>query len=275
MFVPCDTKSDNTTQIDNPTVCILIYAFHMRKIVITSGKGGVGKTTVTASLGRSLADEGYKVVLVDGDIGLNNLDVVVGVEHRVVYDIGDVLRGKCRLSQALVDADNSLAVLPSAADSSSMSAQAFRGVIDSLAAYDFVLIDCPAGIENGFHRAVSAADEAIVVTTPSASAIRDADKVISLLGSYRLLDVSLVVNRVRTDMVQRGEMLGALEIGRLLHVPPIGIIPEDDCITLYQQLGRVPDFALSDRAMRALAKNVANGTKDIKEFTPKRRRRWL
>lgn len=117
-----------------------------------------------------------------------------------------------------------------------------------------MIVDCPAGIEHGFHRAVSACDEAIVVTTPSASAIRDADKVISLLASYRLKDVSLVVNRVRSDMIARGEMLSASEISSLLHLAPIGVIPDDDMITLYQQLGTIPQHAISNRAYDVLAK---------------------
>lgn len=243
----------------------------MRNIVITSGKGGVGKTTVTATLGRKLASQGYKVVLIDGDVGLNNLDVVTGIESRVVYDIGDVLAGKCRAFQALVsDTESSMRVLPSCKDSTLLTAQAFRGVVDGFRDFDFVLIDCPAGIEHGFHRAVSSANEAIVVTTPSVSAIRDADKVISLLASYRLADVSLVVNRVRPDMVARGEMLGAGEIGSLLHTPPIGVIPEDDMITLYQQIGRVPDFAPSDKAYNALAKNVAQCSKIFVDVAAKR-----
>ncbi|MEG2540260.1 MAG: septum site-determining protein MinD [Clostridia bacterium] len=250
----------------------------MRKIVVTSGKGGVGKTTVTATLGRKLADMNFRVVLVDGDVGLNNLDVVVGVESRVVYDIGDVLSGKCRAFQALVsDNDSLVKVLPSARDSSLLTAQAFRGVVDSLSDFDFVLIDCPAGIEHGFHRAVSAADEAIVVTTPSASAIRDADKVISLLHSYKLSDIGLVINRVRADMVARGDMMSATEIGRLLRTLPVGVVPEDDCITLYQQLGRVPDFAASDSAYGILAENIAKGEKlfvDVAERKHKRLR-WI
>lgn len=259
--------------------CLLLYAFSMRKIVITSGKGGVGKTTVTATLGRKLSDFGFRVVLVDGDIGLNNLDVVVGVDSKVVYDIGDVLLGKCRAYQALVcDNESAVRVLPSVRDSSAITAQAFRGVVDSLSEFDFVLIDCPAGIEHGFHRAVSAADEALVVTTPSASAIRDADKVISMLQSYRLSDVSLVVNRVRADMVVRGEMMSAAEIGKLLHTSPIGVIPEDDCITLYQQLGRVPDFALSEKAYNVLAENVASSEKVFVDVDMRRKfkkLRWL
>ncbi len=240
--------------------------------MVTSGKGGVGKTTVTATLGRKLALVGYKVVLVDGDVGLNNLDVVTGIERRVVYDISDVLQGRCRAFQALVgDAESPMKILPSSRDCAQITAQAFRNIVDGLCEFDFVIVDCPAGIEHGFHRAVSACDEAIVVTTPSASAIRDADKVISLLASYRLKDVSLVVNRVRADMIARGEMLSASEISSLLHLVPIGVIPDDDMITLYQQLGTIPEHAISNRAYDYLAKNVAQNSKIFVDVTPKRR----
>ncbi len=244
----------------------------MRKIVVTSGKGGVGKTTVTALIGRKLSSLGYRVVLVDGDVGLNNLDVVMGVENKVVYDIADVLDGRCRLSQALVaDSESGVMVLPSSSRKFDMTPQAFRGVVDSIKNVDFVVIDCPAGIEEGFHRAVSSANEGIVVTTPSASAIRDADKVISLLSSYRLDDLSLVVNRLRYDMTRRGEMLSATEIGSLLHLPVIGAIPEDDHVTLSQQLGKVPDYAVSERCGELLAQNIENGIKQLVEPYKKRR----
>lgn len=249
----------------------------MRKIVVTSGKGGVGKTTVTATLGRHLADMGYRVVLVDADVGLNNLDVVTGVESRVVYDIGDVLAGRCSVYQALVqDHESAARVLPSTGGGEEISAQAFRALVDNVPDADFVLIDCPAGIERGFHRAVSAANEALVVTTPSASAIRDADKVVSLLAAYRLDDVSVVVNRIRPDMVSRGEMMSVEDVCGLLRTPAVGAIPEDDCITLYQQLGRVPDFALSERAYERLASNVARREKKVAELRkPRKRRRWF
>ena len=241
------------------------------KVAIT-GKGGVGKTTVTATLGRKLALHGYRVVLVDGDVGLNNLDVVTGIERRVVYDIGDVLTGRCRAFQALVDdTESPMKILPSSKDSALLTTQAFRGVVDGFCDFDFVIVDCPAGIEQGFHRAVSACDEAIVVTTPSASAIRDADKVIRLLASYRLKDVSLVVNRVRADMIARGEMLTASEVSSLLHIVPIGVIPDDDMITLYQQLGTIPEHAISNKAYDYLAKNVAQNSKVFVDVTPKRR----
>lgn len=241
--------------------------------MVTSGKGGVGKTTVTATLGRQLADMGYSVVLVDADVGLNNLDVATGVESRVVYDLSDVLAGRCSVTQALVaDHESAALVLPSSPACFGLSAQAFRGVLEGLEG-DFLLIDCPAGVEEGFHRAVSAAREAIVVTTPSASAIRDADKVIALLSAYRLDDVSAVVNRVRPDMVSRGEMMSVEEVCALLRVPAIGAVPEDDCITLYQQLGRVPDFAPSEKAFRQLAENVARREKKLTAAVRGRRRR--
>ena len=243
----------------------IIYNNVMRKIVITSGKGGVGKTTVTATLGRRLAKDGFRVCLVDGDVGLNNLDVATGIEARVVYDVGDVLRGKCRPFQALVrDNETDMRILPSTNLCEDISAQAFRGVVDGLdGAFDFVLIDCPAGIEHGFHRAVSSADEAIVVTTPYASAIRDADKVLRLLDTYHLKDVSLVVNRVRLDLVRKGEALTAQEIANLLYAKLVGVIPDDDVIAITQQLGKSSDFAPSAKAFSLLAKNVEEGSAEL------------
>ena len=241
---------------------------------MTSGKGGVGKTTVVAELGRRLAEMGYKVVAVDGDVGLNNLDVVTAIDMRVVYDISDVVMGKCRPFQALVqDSQSSMRILPSSRDSTLLTAQAFGRVIDSLFEFDFVLIDCPAGIEQGFHRAVSCSNEAIVVTTPSISSIRDADKVIGLLSSYNMCDTALVVNRVRADMVAKGEMVGAKDVGALLHLPVIGVIPEDDMITTFQQLGSVPRGALSNKAYDLLASNVAKRSKIFCDIVYKRR--WL
>lgn len=229
----------------------------MRKIVVTSGKGGVGKTTVCASLGRSLSNMGQKVVLVDADVGLNNLDVAMALENRIVYDIVDVISGKCQLSQALIqDMESGLMVLSSTSENPIVTAKTFGEVINSMDDFDYVLVDCPAGIENGFHRAISSADEAIVVTTPSVSAVRDADKVISLLQGYNMKKIDIIVNRLRADMVGRGEMMTAMEISRLLRIPPLGIVPEDDCITLYSQIGKIPDFASSDRAFHILAENL-------------------
>lgn len=206
-----------------------------RKIVITSGKGGVGKTTVVANLGIALALTGASVVMVDGDIGLNNLDVAMSCENRIIYDIGDVVLHKCRLKQALIRDNNldNLFILPSAKffPKDSVSTQAFSSIIGELGRdFDIVLIDCPAGIEQGFHRAVSPAEEALIITTPHVSAVRDADKVLGLLSTYNIKDIGLVVNRVRGDLVIKDSAMGAREIAKLLRTPLKGAIPEDDKI---------------------------------------------
>ena len=177
-----------------------------RKIVITSGKGGVGKTTLCANLGLSLANQGYRVALIDVDFGLNNLDVVLGVENKVVYDMLDLLEGRCRISQALVTVNKrkNLYVLPSNSlvSNAEISGQNIKLILESLNhTFDFILVDSPAGIDFGFHRAVSACDEAIVVTTPSLPSLRDADKVLSILHSYKPKSIGLVVNRARGDLI--------------------------------------------------------------------------
>ena len=183
-----------------------------RIIVITSGKGGVGKTTVCANLGYALASMGLKVLMLDGDFGLNNLDVVMGVENKSVFDIVDVLNNRCRPRQALVQdffVDN-LYILPSnhAYTSQNIEYDKIKKIIEELAeGFDYVLLDCPAGIEGGFHRVVACANEAIVVTTPHLSALRDADKVVSLLHNYDINQPYLIVNRMRGDMVLDGDML--------------------------------------------------------------------
>lgn len=210
-----------------------------RKIVLTSGKGGVGKTTVTANLGIALAMQGKKVILVDADIGLNNLDVVMNVESKIVYDLGDIAEGRCRIRQALISDDffPNLLTLPSAKAISSLSAKAFSSIINELAnESDYVLIDCPAGIDEGFHRAVSASDEAIVVTTPHISAVRDADKVITLLSSYNVKSISLVVNRLNASLMADGKILDAFDIAKLLKITLKGAIPEDNDINVYSQI---------------------------------------
>ena len=238
-----------------------------RKIVITSGKGGVGKTTVCVSVGTVLAYMGKKVVLVDGDIGLNNLDVTAGVENKVVYDILDVISSRCRVKQAIIEDRNckNLHILPSIKgdDKDIISPQSFRSLMDQLALmYDYVLIDCPAGIDMGFHRAVSSANEAIIVTTPNISAIRDADKVVALLGTYELDSLGLVINRIRGDLVMSGEMMSAGDITRLLRVEPIGIIPADDDIAIYMQIAGLPKNSEARLALEMLANNIASsGTK--------------
>lgn len=244
----------------------------MRKIVVTSGKGGVGKTTLCARLGSCLAAGGNRVVLVDGDVGLNNLDVVMGVENKIVYDMADLAMGRCRLKQALVQDmfEATLYILPSSKTSvSEMTSQNFRMLIERLSGYfDYILIDCPAGIDSGFHRAVSAADEAIVVTTPHISAVRDADKVLSLLSTYALKETMLVVNRVRGDLVVCGDMMSEGDIARLLRTTPVGVIPEDDSIIMQSQLGRLTrNTGFAGAAFAMLANNIENGENELYDCT--------
>jgi septum site-determining protein MinD len=203
-----------------------------RAIVITSGKGGVGKTTATANLGLGLARHDRKVVLVDGDIGLRNLDIIMGLENRIVYHLVDVVRGRCQVRQALVKDKRfpHLALLPASQvdQKEAISPEQMRELAAQLKEeFDFVLIDCPAGIEQGFRNAVAGADEAIVITTPDVSPVRDADRVIGLLQNS-LGDPQLIINRMSTQMVQRGDMLGQQDVLDILAVNLLGIVPEDE-----------------------------------------------
>jgi septum site-determining protein MinD len=204
-------------------------------IVITSGKGGVGKTTTTANLGTALALQEKKVCLVDTDIGLRNLDVVMGLENRIIYDLVDVVEGRCKIHQALVKDkrfNDLLYLLPAAqtTDKSAVSPEQMKKLIDELKQdYDYILIDCPAGIEQGYKNAVAGADRAIVVTTPEKSAVRDADRVIGLLEKEEgMAPPKLVVNRIRSHMVKEGDMLDVDEVAAHLSIELIGIVADDD-----------------------------------------------
>ncbi|MCL6625401.1 septum site-determining protein MinD [Alicyclobacillus shizuokensis] len=204
-------------------------------IVITSGKGGVGKTTSSANIGTALALLGRSVCLVDADIGLRNLDVVMGLENRIIYDLVDVASGECRLEQALIKDKrfDRLYLLPASQtkDKTALSADAVKRIVNQLKEqHDFVIIDCPAGIEHGFKVAVAGADEAIVVTTPENAAVRDADRVIGLLEAQGLRQPKLVVNRIRPNMVKAGDMLDIDEIVQVLAIDLLGIVPDDEAI---------------------------------------------
>lgn len=228
-----------------------------RRIVVTSGKGGAGKTTVCANLGLSLAKRSQRVLLVDLDLGLNNLDVVMQVENKIIYDFVDVCEGRCRPSQALIQDENepTLYVMPSCHSAKrQITVDVANRVLNKIADnFDYVLVDCPAGIDTGFRRAVSCANEAIVVVTPHLSGVRDADKTIEQL---RDMAVYVVVNRVRGDLVASGEMLSAFEVLSILNQTPLGVIPDSDKINCNLRDG-------SSRPFDILAKNLITGSTEM------------
>lgn len=211
-------------------------------LVITSGKGGVGKTTTSANIGTGLAILGMRVVLIDTDIGLRNLDVVMGLENRIIYNLVDVVEGNCRMKQALIRDKRypNLYLLPSAQtrDKSAVNPEQMIKLVDDLRdEFDYILLDCPAGIEQGFRNAIAGADRALVVTTPEVSAIRDADRIIGLLESADMEQIELVVNRVRMDMVRRGDMMSIDDVMDILAIPMLGAIPDDEAIVVSTNQG--------------------------------------
>lgn len=232
-------------------------------IVITSGKGGVGKTTTTANVGTGLAMFNKKVVMVDTDIGLRNLDVVMGLENRIVYNLVDVVEGRCRMKQALIKHKKyqNLALLPSAQtrDKDSVTPEQMKEVIKELRQdFDYILLDCPAGIEQGFKNAIAGADRAFVVTTPEVSAIRDADRIVGLLEANEMKRIDLIINRIRMDMVKRGDMLKVEDVNDILSLNLLGVVPDDEHIVISTNQGEplVGNECLAGQAYMNICKRV-------------------
>ncbi len=235
-----------------------------RIIVITSGKGGVGKTTTTANLAVALANEGYRVVAIDGDVGLRNLDVIMGLENRIVYTLVDVIEGTCRLNQAMIrdKRTENLYMIPTAQSRTkdAVSSEQMLEICGQLRnEFDFVLIDSPAGIEAGFRNAAAGADEALVVTTPEVSAVRDADRIIGLLESMEKAPISLIINRIKPEMVKRGEMLAIQDVLDILAVDLIGAVPDDESVVTSSNKGEPLTFSngsLATKAFLNIAKRI-------------------
>ena len=230
-------------------------------ITITSGKGGVGKTTATANLGAALALQGKRVVVIDADIGLRNLDVVMGLENRIVYDLVHVVEGSCRLRQALIRDKRleSLYLIPAAQsrDKTAIKPQDMIDVCQQLRPdFDFILVDSPAGIEQGFRNAVAPADQVLIITTPEVSAVRDADRIIGLIEAEEKGPPRLILNRLRPNMVQRGDMLDTADVIDVLAIDLLGIVPDDESIIVSTNRGVPAVMENNSRAGQAF-RNIA------------------
>jgi len=244
-------------------------AYMGKAILITSGKGGVGKTTVTANLGFALSKRGKKTVVVEGDIGLNNLDVALGIEDKIIYDAGDVVLGKASLSQALIEiSENYFALTASTASASFIKAESFKDIIKQLCVmFDYVLVDCPAGIEDSFHRASAGANEAIVVVTPHLASIRDGYKASKLLASYGISPVGLIVNRIRGEYVVNKTSLSPADISQTVKLPCYGVVPEDDVINTIGQLHTYGKRSASAFSYSLIAGYIDGGERKIFDCT--------
>jgi len=237
-------------------------------ITVTSGKGGVGKTTATANIGAALAAQGHKVVCVDGDIGLRNLDVVMGLENRIVYDLVDVVEGRARLRQAIIRDKRlpELHLIPAAQtrEKAAVSPSDMIKVCNDLRPeFAWIIIDSPAGIERGFRNAVAPADQVLIVTNPEVSAVRDADRIIGLLEAEEKGPGQLIINRLKPEMVKRGDMLSIEDVLDVLAIPLIGVIPEDENILVATNRGSpvaLDDKSRAGQAFRDIARRLQGET---------------
>ena len=233
-------------------------------IVVTSGKGGVGKTTTTANIGAALASMGKTVCVMDMDIGLRNLDILMGLENRIVYNSIDVIEGSCKLKQALVKDKKmpNLCLLPAAQtrDKTAVNAEQVQGLIEEVKThFDFVLVDCPAGIESGFQNSIAGADEALIVVTPEMSSVRDADRIVGLLEARKdqIGDIHLIVNRVKPGLIETHQMMSIEDIVEILSVKLIGVVPDDDEVVISTNKGEPLSLAHTNKSAGQAYRNIA------------------